>query len=175
MFDEPYELQLKASHVKRGSRPRSKWDRLMQMTSDGFVCAHCHTFVSCTTLLSGVINRNHCPYCLWSRHLDLFKAGDRLAACKGKMKPVALALKKSYKKYGEGLGEMMLVHLCTECSKISINRIAADDIAETIIDLFERSLVLDLRIQDMLAECGITALGISEIGLVKRRLLGLQE
>jgi hypothetical protein len=135
MFDELYELQLKTTHAKRGSKPRSKWDRLMQATSDGFYCGHCHVFVSCTTVLSGVINRNHCPYCLWSKHLDLFKPGDRLAACKGNMVPVALTLKKSYKKYGEGLGEMMLVHMCTECSKISINRIAADDIAETIVGI----------------------------------------
>jgi hypothetical protein len=175
MFDELSELQLKTTHAKRGAKPRSKWDRLMQTTSDGFSCGHCHAFVSCTTILSGVINRNHCPYCLWSRHLDLFKAGDRLSACKGKMKPVALTLKKSYKKYGEGRGEMMLVHLCAECGKISINRIAADDIAEAIFELFEGSLVMDLRTLSKLEKDDIRALGIKEIGLVKRRLFGLQE
>jgi hypothetical protein len=47
-----------------------------------------------------VRNRNHCPYCLWSRCLDLFRAGDRLSACKAPMQPVGLALKHTRKKYG---------------------------------------------------------------------------
>jgi hypothetical protein len=46
-----------------------------------FKCGHCHAFVSMEPILSGVQNRNHCPYCLWSRHLDLYEAGDRLSAC----------------------------------------------------------------------------------------------
>jgi hypothetical protein len=174
MFDESFELELKSNHIKRGSKPRSKWERLIQLTRDGFVCTQCHTFVSCTTFLSGVVNRNHCPYCLWSRHLDLIKAGDRLAACKGKMKPVALTLKKSYKKYGEPAGEIMLVHLCNDCGKISINRIAADDIAETIFELFERSLVMETEIRSFLANSEIAVLGISDVELVRRRLFGLR-
>jgi hypothetical protein len=44
------------------------------------------------------------------------------------MKPVGLALKHSQKKYGSySRGELMLVHKCMECSKVSLNRIAADD------------------------------------------------
>ena len=55
-----------------------------------FRCQHCGAYVSASRVLSGVSNRNHCPYCLWSRHLDLFEAGDRLAACKAPMRPVGL-------------------------------------------------------------------------------------
>lgn len=91
-------------------------------------------------MLSGVHHRNHCPYCLSSRHLDLFKAGDRLSACKASMRPVALTLKKTVKKYStQDKGEIMLVHRCEGCGKISINRIAADDSAEVLMDVFERS------------------------------------
>ncbi len=69
-------------------------------TFGDFRCVHCRVMISANIALSGVNSRNHCPYCLWSKHLDLFKAGDRLSACKGAMKPVGLALKTSYKKYG---------------------------------------------------------------------------
>ena len=44
-------------------------------SSGNFMCAHCQTIVSAAHLLSGVNNRNHCPFCLWSRHLDLYAAG----------------------------------------------------------------------------------------------------
>ncbi len=111
---------------------------------DGFTCKHCGWFVSSITAVSGVVNRNHCPYCLWSRHLDLFEAGDRLCACKALMRPVGLALKKTRKKYGRaGLGELMLVHQCTDCGGVSLNRLAADDDPQAIVEIFERSLQLD--------------------------------
>ena len=60
---------------------------------------HCHVIVSSAHLLSGVNNRNHCPYCLWSCHLDLYTAGDRLSACKAPMKPIGLTMKRSRNKY----------------------------------------------------------------------------
>lgn len=33
---------------------------------------------------------NHCPQCLWSRHVDV-NPGDRAEACQGMMAPVAVA------------------------------------------------------------------------------------
>jgi hypothetical protein len=96
--------------------------------------------VRSAALLSGVHHRNHCPYCLSSRHLDLFKAGDRLSACKASMRPVALTIKRTLKKYcAMNRGEIMLVHQCECCGKISINRIAADDSTQVLMDVFERS------------------------------------
>ncbi len=105
-----------------------------------FICMTCRNFVSSEELVSGVHHRNHCPYCLSSRHLDLFKAGDRLSACKARMQPVALTLKRTSKKYSrEHRGEIMLVHQCEGCGKISINRIASDDNAEFLLEVFETS------------------------------------
>jgi len=110
-------------------------------TFGDFRCIHCRTIVSADVALSGVQNRNHCPYCLWSRHLDLRVAGDRLCACKGAMKPVGLTLKRRNKKYARLCqGELMLVHQCSECLRLSINRIAADDIADTIYEVYRGSL-----------------------------------
>jgi hypothetical protein len=108
--------------------------------SGDFRCAHCHVVVSSAHFLSGVNNRNHCPYCLWSRHLDLFTAGDRLSACKGQMKPVGLTMKHGRNKYRLGQrGELMLIHECSECKSLSINRIAADDDPVAIITVFQES------------------------------------
>ena len=88
---------------------------------------------------SGVNNRNHCPYCLWSRHMDHYVAGDRLSACKEGMQPVGLTLKTEHNKYSPATGgELMLVHQCIECGKVSLNRIAADDVTEELLLVFER-------------------------------------
>jgi hypothetical protein len=111
-----------------------------------FKCLHCHTIVSSAQFLSGVNNRNHCPYCLWSCHLDLYAAGDRLSACKGQMKPIGLTMKHGRNKYRlDRRGELMLIHQCLECSALSINRIAADDDASTILAVFQASLENSVR------------------------------
>jgi len=39
----------------------------------------------------------------------------------------------------------MLIHECTGCGKISINRIAADDNEETILKVFDESQKLPLQ------------------------------
>src|SRR5512147_1441348 len=120
-----------------------------RLTSFGdFRCAHCHVIVSSAHLLSGVNNRNHCPYCLWSCHLDLFAAGDRLSACKAPMKPIGLTMKRGRNKYQlERSGELMLIHECVECRALSINRIAADDDSETVMAVFEESFALSHQVQ----------------------------
>jgi hypothetical protein len=138
-----------------------------------FRCKHCRYHVSANPILSGVSNRNHCPYCLWSRHLDLFTAGDRLSACKAPMRPVGLTLKRSRKKYGHlSSGELMLVHECIDCGKVAINRIAADDDVDLLLDTFECSLGLDRRRRSSLAESQILILGAGDEELVRSRLFG---
>ena len=142
-------------------------------TFGDFVCMVCHNFVSAEAALSGVQNRNHCPSCLSSRHLDLYDAGDRLSACKANMRPVALTLKKTAKKYSRaGQGELMLVHLCDECGKPSINRIAADDDLATVLEIFERSRELDTNTKSRLTRSGIVILETGHLLLVREQLLG---
>ena len=145
----------------------------LRNTFGDFVCLVCHNFVSAEAALSGVHNRNHCPYCLSSRHLDLYEAGDRLSACKARMRPMALTLKKTGKKYNQpNQGEMMLIHVCNECGKLSINRIAADDDIETVLGIFEGSRQLDEKMKSLLARDGITVLEAGDGRLVRERLLG---
>ena len=142
-------------------------------TFGDFVCMVCHNFVSAQPALSGVHNRNHCPYCLSSRHLDLFEAGDRLSACKSNMRPVALTLKKTARKYSSaGQGELMLVHLCDECGKPSINRIAADDDLAAVLEVFERSRELDQRTKSTLTQSGIVILETGHLLFVRQQLFG---
>ncbi len=100
-----------------------------------FICKNCKKEVSETVL--GVQHRNHCPFCLWSKHVDKQFAGDRLEMCHGLMEPTGLTFKKvKPDKYGkERIGELMLVHECQSCDKVTINRIAGDDDPNKIMEL----------------------------------------
>lgn len=135
-------------------------------TFGDFICAHCKAHVSASSLVSGVIHRNHCPYCLWSRHLDQHQAGDRRSVCKAPMRPVGLALKRERKKYGAGQGELMLVHCCVDCGRLSANRMAADDDLETVLAVFQRST----QENGILADLALLRAGDAD--LVRARLFG---
>jgi len=138
-----------------------------------FKCTHCGYLISAAHMVSGVNNRNHCPYCLWSCHLDLFAAGDRLSACKGWMKPIGLTMKKSRNKYRlEVGGELMLIHQCTECGSLSINRIAADDDAETILVVFQDSLLYGYEIRVQCEQQDILMLDVEQVEMLHRQLYG---
>ena len=144
------------------------------ITSFGeFACAHCGYLVSAAHSLSGVNNRNHCPYCLWSCHLDLFAAGDRLSACKGPMKPIGLTMKKGRNKYRlEARGELMLIHECADCGSLSINRIAADDDSECILTVFQDSLRHGHQKVRLCEGQGILMLGTEAVRAVQVQLFG---
>jgi len=105
---------------------------------EGFRCNHCKQLVPITKFI-GTEHRNHCPFCLWSGHVDLNKPGDRKAKCGAGMEPVGLTFKQEgLDKYGQPKkGEIMIIHRCAECGKISINRIAGDDNPEAILDVLK--------------------------------------
>jgi hypothetical protein len=67
----------------------------------------------------GTAHRNHCPTCLWSRHVDDDTPGDRDADCGSQMEPIGITVR--------GGGEWVLVHRCTGCDEVHLNRTAADD------------------------------------------------
>jgi hypothetical protein len=140
-------------------------------TFGDFQCGHCHGLVSSAHFLSGVNNRNHCPYCLWSCHLDLYASGDRLSACKGQMRPIGLTLKMGRNKYRRGSGgELMLIHQCVDCGTLSINRIAADDDAGTLLEVFESSV--NDRIHAFCDGNGIAALRSTDSAVLHKQLFG---
>jgi len=166
MYPEIYNLS-KYHHPDR-------WGK--RSSVDVFKCHHCQAHVSTQPILSGVNNRNHCPYCLRSRHVDLLRAGDRMSACKAIMEPIGLTVKKRQKKYGSRrTGELMLIHRCSECRKLSINRIAADDLTERLLDIFHTSIGLDGSTQQHLKASGIGLLMGADHKLVITQLHGLTE
>ena len=138
-----------------------------------FFCLHCGMIVSGAFERSAVRNRNHCPYCLWSRHLDWRAPGDRLSSCKGAMRPIGLSLKNARNKYAAvPSGELMVVHQCAVCAAVSINRIAADDGTGILVEVFRSSLLMEHRIRAGLENGGVRILDRSDWEIVSRRLFG---
>jgi hypothetical protein len=138
-FERPGRRGAKRNHSAR--HHRRAFERERDRRFGEFHCRQCGRPVSADARLSGVNNRNHCPYCLWSRHMDLHQAGDRLSACKGGMRPVGVAFKQQHKRYASAQpGELMLVHRCVECGAVSLNRTAADDNPAGLWDVFAASL-----------------------------------
>jgi RNHCP domain len=82
-----------------------------------FQCAHCRVAVSLDA--PGTSHRNHCPSCLWSKHLDRNVPGDREAACSGGMEPIAVTVRDK--------GRWVLIHRCVNCGRLRLNRTAGDD------------------------------------------------
>jgi hypothetical protein len=72
-------------------------------------------------------HRNHCPYCLYSRHVDDKVPGDRASSCGGSMAPVGAFTRPK--------GEHVVVHRCLTCGFERYNRIAADDDFERLLGL----------------------------------------
>ena len=77
--------------------------------------------------------RNHCPYCLYSRHLDEIP-GDRMSDCFGLMEPIGLTYhsKKGYQ----------LIHRCLVCGKLQKNIICQYDSVPDDADRLRRLMVL---------------------------------
>lgn len=89
---------------------------------EDFVCANCGTKVK------GTGYTNHCPKCLWSRHVDI-NPGDRAADCGGMMEPVGLEVKA---------GENIITHRCVKCGYEKKNKSASEDNQEKIIEISKR-------------------------------------
>ena len=91
------------------------------MRDEEFICRNCGRKVD----KLGYTARDHCPYCLYSIHIDI-NPGDRLNTCLGLLKPIAIEkFKDSYK----------IVYKCEKCGQIHKNIMASDDDMNLIIDL----------------------------------------
>ena len=78
-------------------------------------------------LPSGGRHRNHCPFCLYSRHVDGSRPGDRASTCGGSMAPVGA--------FTRPRGEHVILHRCDACGQERHNRIAADDNFSLVLQL----------------------------------------
>jgi len=106
---------------------------ITHVATDGepFHCVNCGELV--TAPATGTEQRNHCPRCLWSRHVD-FQTGDRRSVCKGGMEPIAVWVKPTR--------EWSIVHRCTKCGTLRVNRVAGDDNEVILLSLALRPIAL---------------------------------
>jgi len=89
------------------------------------------------------------------------------------MKPIGLTMKKSRNKYRlESRGELMLIHECIECQTLSINRIAADDDSENILNIFQDSFLYGYQMRQLCERQDIVILEAEATEMVYKQLYG---
>lgn len=86
---------------------------------ENFTCAHCGAEV----LGNGYTN--HCPKCLWSKHVDN-NPGDRQSSCGGMMRPISIE---------QSGDKFTITHKCEKCGKTIKQHSAENDDIETIISI----------------------------------------
>lgn len=92
---------------------------MFKRTVEDFSCEHCGRKVS------GNGYTNHCPACLWSKHVDV-EPGDRAATCGGMMEPIGL--EGSSPKY-------KIVQRCTRCHKEARISVSTEDDSDAVMRL----------------------------------------
>ena len=88
-------------------------------TVEDFVCENCGFKVK------GNGYTNHCPNCLYSKHVDI-NPGDRLCGCNGLMEPMEIQQKN---------GNFIILHKCKKCGFERKNKINDNDNRSKIIEI----------------------------------------
>ncbi len=86
-------------------------------TPEDFTCEYCGAEVI------GNGYTNHCPKCLWSKHVDKFP-GDRASECGGMMEPIKLEAEK---------GEFILTNKCIICGHTKRNKTSTEDNLDAVL------------------------------------------
>lgn len=94
--------------------------RMFQRRIEDFACENCGLWVE------GNGYTNHCPECLWSKHVDVYP-GDRASACKGAMKP--MEVEKS------ATNSYTIRHKCLQCGLVRKNKISTADNFEALLKI----------------------------------------
>lgn len=92
------------------------------MIDESFKCEVCSKEV----LPLGYTARNHCPHCLFSKHVDI-NPGDRKSECQGILKPISIEKSKKH--------DFKIIFKCEKCGMIRKNIMASDDNMDLIIKL----------------------------------------
>lgn len=91
-----------------------------KLVKEDFTCEHCGKFVK------GNGRTNHCPNCLWSKHMDDVP-GDRASLCRGSMKPSGVWVKH---------GEIVRIeHKCEKCGFSRPAPVLPEDNQEVLIKI----------------------------------------
>jgi hypothetical protein len=96
---------------------RKAREKRRALISEPFKCRNCKAFIGEPP--TGGQQRNHCPMCLYSLHVDDKTPGDRASECRSLMEPIGVFYRRNL--------EQVVVHRCLGCGFVRYNRIAADD------------------------------------------------
>ena len=88
------------------------------------------TCCKCGNKIQGNGYTNHCPKCLWSKHVDV-NPGDRAESCGGMMEPMNLVIKN---------GEYIIIHQCQKCGFKKKNKTVENDDADAIIQISKKEM-----------------------------------
>ncbi len=94
-----------------------------QRTIEDFTCEHCGQVVQ------GTGYTNHCPACLWSKHVDI-NPGDRAEACGGMLEPTDVV----YEKKG-----WVIIHQCQRCREIRRKRVEPEDNFDQVVAISKKA------------------------------------
>lgn len=86
---------------------------------EDFKCEYCGAEVR------GTGYTNHCPKCLWSKHVDI-DPGDRQAECGGLMRPTDLYYRS---------GKWIVSQRCESCGFTRVDKIREEDDIDEVIRL----------------------------------------
>jgi hypothetical protein len=104
------------------SRIRRMLTKRFTRNREDFICAYC------TSTVQGNGYTNHCPRCLWSKHVDIFP-GDRRQMCGGLMEPYAM----------EGSTRTWRIrYRCLSCGHEGRNKCAVNDNKDALLTLAEQ-------------------------------------
>lgn len=100
-------------------------NKRFKMIDEEFICSVCGENVKKLEYTA----RDHCPYCLSSKHLDI-NPGDRNANCGGILIPIDIekSKKDSYK----------IIYRCDKCGEIKKNKTAIDDNFDKILEIMSK-------------------------------------
>ncbi len=99
-------------------------EKRFQKRVENFVCERCGEKTK------GKGYTDHCPVCLWSKHVDV-NPGDRKADCGGLMEPIGVEIKAR---------DSIIHYRCTRCGFEHRVKAASDDNFDKIIELSKKPL-----------------------------------
>lgn len=98
--------------------------RKFTRTKEDFTCENCGQKVR------GDGYTNHCPDCLYSKHVDIHP-GDRAEECQGMMRPIDYLMEK---------GDIYIVHECLHCGFIKKNKLHTKDNKEALANINKKKI-----------------------------------
>ena len=104
---------------RRNNQEVKTLQKRFQKKKENFICEICGRKVV------GNGYTNHCPHCLWSKHVDDYP-GDRRNKCRGMMKPTAVQQEN---------GRWKIIHCCQRCGVVKKTKASAEDDWEIMLKI----------------------------------------